>query len=157
MTSQFLKEAAKHYFHQNEGYVMVVLNVWSNWCILIQLSPCFNELAPLLPKPKMNIQWIVWTLTWKISPGLVSTRVIPATAEIPTPGHSKFMNYNLILLNILFDSGKGTLPSCSVNKIIGAFLLWELIFLPYVVLLHSPLPWLIASNNPTFLQTKNLI
>ena len=55
---------------------------------------------------------------------LMSASVIPAAAESPTPGHSKFINYNLISLKILFGSVKDKLPSFSVNKILGVFLIW---------------------------------
>ena len=85
-------------------------------------------------------------------PSSVSASVIPADTKRPTPDHRKFINFNLISLNILFDAGKDTLPSCSVDKILGVFWLWGLNLLPCVVLFHS-----LDSNNPTFIQTKNVI
>ena len=65
LNSQFLPEAKKHYFHRNQESVMVVMDVWSKLCILIQSLPCFHKLDPLLPDQNLNIQWKVWTMTWE--------------------------------------------------------------------------------------------
>ena len=88
---------------------------------------------------------------------MVSSSIISAAADIPTPGHINSINCNSISLNSLFDDLKDTLLSCSVNKIIGVFFLWGLGLLPFLVLFYPPLPLKIASNNDNFLQTKNPI
>ena len=88
---------------------------------------------------------------------LVSARVIPANAMSPIPDHINSINYNLISLKIIFDAVKDKFLSCSVNKLPGVFLLRGLYLLSRVVSFHSPVPLKLASNNPTFLQTSNVI
>ena len=82
---------------------------------------------------------------------VVSDFAIPPVTNIPTPGHSESIDYNLIPLKIFFGAGKYTVTSCSVDKILGVFLLRRLGSLPYVVLFHSPVPVKVASNYPIFL------
>ena len=53
----------------------------------------------------------------------VSTTIIPAVDEIPTPGHINFINYNLIPLKNIFDAEEDTLIPCPLYKIIHIFLL----------------------------------
>ena len=82
---------------------------------------------------------------------------ISAEYESPTPSHSNSIHYNLIPFKILFYAGEDTLPSYSVAKLIGLFLLQLLYSLPYVVLLYSPVSVNIALNFPAFIQGNNFI
>ena len=50
---------------------------------------------------------------------LVWARVIPASVDSPTPGHSNTVNYNLILLKIIFDYYKDKITLCYMDKHIG--------------------------------------
>ena len=70
------------------------------------------------------------------SVSLMSSSDIPFTSEGRTPGHIKCIGCNLIPLSILFDTGGDTLPSCAMDKIHGAFLLWRLYSLPCLVLFN---------------------
>ena len=54
---------------------------------------------------------------------LVSARVIPASVDSPTPGHSNTVNYNLILLKIIFDYYKDKITLCYMDKLIGVLFL----------------------------------
>ena len=76
--------------------------------------------------------------------------VISPVTDSPTPRHSDSINYSLISLNILFDSGEDTLPSCSVDKLLGALLLILLHSLPCVVLFNSHVPVNLDLNYLTF-------
>ena len=49
----------------------------------------------------------------------MSAGVVLSDTDITPPGHINSINYNLLPLNILFDTVKDTLPSCSVNKLLG--------------------------------------
>ena len=88
---------------------------------------------------------------------MVSSSVFPTVADSSTPGHSYFIDYDLIALNILFNFGKDTLPSYSVAKILGVFLLQVFYPFPCVVFFPSPVPINVASNHYDFHQTNNVI
>ena len=79
---------------------------------------------------------------------------IPAADESPTPGHSNYMIYNLITFNVIFSSSKNTIPSYSIYKILGVFLLRGVNSLPCAVLLQSQVPVKVALKYPVYYSSK---
>ena len=82
---------------------------------------------------------------------LVSDSVIPVAFEIPTPCHRDFINYNVILLNIPFDSSEVTIPQYDVVNLIGILLLQGVDTLPCAMLFHSSVTIKLDSNHLDFL------
>ena len=58
-----------------------------------------------------------------ISSSLVSYSVITATDDIPTTGHSKFIDYHSTPMNIPFDSGNDKITSYDMAKLLSVLLM----------------------------------